>query len=238
MTPSGRREDILRILEKHESLSIRELAAQVYVSEASVRRDVAALEEEGLVHRIHGGVVLASSENAVLPLYLRDGEHSAQKELLARRAAELVEDGDTLLLDASSTVRRMVKYLSGRKGLTIMTNNARILSDLGMLDARVFCTGGEYVRENHAFAGPVAEAAVRGFWADKVFFSSQGLSEAGEVSDHSEAENALRRVMLERAGQKICLMDASKLGRHCRFRLCGREDIDLLLCNTRLPWEE
>lgn len=238
MTPNGRREDILRILEKRESLSIRELAALVYVSEASVRRDVAALEEEGLVHRIHGGVVLASSENTVLPLYLRDGEHSAQKEWLGRRAAELVEDGDTLLLDASSTVRRMVKYLTGRKGLTIMTNNDRIFGELGGLDAKVFCTGGEYVRENHAFAGPVAEAAVRGFWADKVFFSSQGLSRTGEVSDHSEAENALRKVMLERAERKICLMDASKLGRHCRFRLCGRDEVDLFLCNVKLPWEE
>ena len=126
----------------------------------------------------------------------------------AVRRCDRLEDaedlvGDTLLLDASSTVRRMIKYLSGRKGLTLMTNNDRIFGELAGLDARVFCTGGEYVRENHAFAGPVAEAAVRGFWADKVFFSSQGLSEAGEVSDHSEAENALRRVMLERAGQKI-----------------------------------
>jgi len=237
MTFSGRREEILRILGERESASIRELSQLVYVSEASVRRDVAALENEGLVRRIHGGVLLTSSENAVLPLYLRDGEHSAQKELLARRAADLVEDGDTLLLDASSTVRRMVKYLSGRKGLTILTNNARILEEISGLDARVFCTGGAYLRENHAFAGPMAENAVRGFWADKLFFSSQGLSRTGEVSDCSEAETSLRRVMLERAAKKICLMDASKMGRRCVFRLCGREEVDVFLCNTKLPWE-
>ena len=237
MAFSGRRENILRILEERESVSIRELSQLVFVSEASVRRDVAALEDVGLVRRVHGGVLLASNENAVLPLYLRDGEHSAQKELLAKQAAGLVEDGDTLLLDASSTVRRMVKYLAGRKGLTILTNNDRIFEEISGLDARVFCTGGEYLRENHAFAGPVAENAVRGFWADKLFFSSQGLSRTGEVSDCSEAETALRRVKLDRAGQKICLMDASKIGRRCVFRLCGREEVDLFLCNAKLPWE-
>ena len=230
MASAERREQILAILKTHEAVSIRELAALVYTSEASVRRDAAALEEEGLVRRIYGGVQL--KENAVVPLSIRDGDHSAQKERLARRAAELVCDGDTILLDASSTVRRMVKYLATRKDLTIITNNDRIFSELGTCTARVYCTGGEYLRENHAFVGPSAEQYVRALWADKLFFSSQGISDAGEISDHSEQETSLRRAMLERARQKICLMDDSKLGRQCRFRLCSHEDIDVFLCET------
>lgn len=237
MANVSRREQILRLLQQESPLSIRHLASLLYTSDSSVRRDVSLLEEEGLVRRIYGGVLLCSSENAVVPLSLRDGDHSAQKERLARLAAAMVRDGDSLLLDASSTVRRMLRHLSSRKELTIITNSACILDELGTLNARVYCTGGEYLRENHAFAGPAAEAFVRSIHADWLFFSSQGVSLTGEISDHSERETALRRVMLDRASRKICLLDDSKLGRQCRFRLCAREEVDRFLCEKKLPWQ-
>ena len=235
--PQKRRESILQILSERQAVSVRQLAQLVYASEASVRRDAAALEKEGVVRRMHGSVMLASCENSVVPLSVRDGDHAAQKERLARQAAAMVSDGDTLLMDASSTVRRMAKHLAGKKDLTIITNNDGLLTEPGLSQARIYCTGGEYLRENHAFAGPAAERFVRGIRADKLFFSSQGLSKNGEVSDHSEVETSLRQAMLERAGVKICLMDDSKLGRQCRFRVCGKEDIDRFLCEQELPWE-
>ena len=237
MSTVERRNQILLLLQTHGGLSIRELSALVYASPASVRRDVIALEEEGLVRRVYGGVLLTSCENAVVPLSVRDGDHSAQKERLARKAASMVEDGDTILLDASSTVRRMIRHLSRCKDLTIITNNDRIFGELEGLNARILCTGGEYLRENHAFAGPSAEGFVRGVWADKLFFSSQGVSMDGEVSDHSELETALRRAMLERSALHYCLIDDSKIGRRCRFRLCDKDDIDQFICEKKLPWQ-
>ena len=237
MTVTERRRQILLELTTHGGLSIRELSALVFSSPASVRRDVIALEEEGLVRRVFGGVLLAGAENAVVPLSVRDGEHSAQKERLAKEAAALVCDGDTVFLDASSTVRRMVRHLKGCKGLTIITNNDRIFAELDGVDARVLCTGGEYLRDNHAFAGPAAETFVRGVWADKLFFSSQGVSGDGEISDHSETETALRRAMLERSREHYCLMDDSKIGRRCRFRLCGPDEVTRFLCEKKLPWK-
>jgi len=237
MSTADRRAQILRLLQTHGGLSIRELSAMVFTSAASVRRDVIAMEAEGLVRRVYGGVLLSSSDNAVVPLSVRDGDHSAQKERLAKRAAELVMDGDTILLDASSTVRRMIRHLRGLRDLTIITNSERILHELEGLNARVLCTGGEYLRDNHAFAGPSAEAFVRGVFADKLFFSSQGISQDGEISDHSELETALRRAMLDRSAQHICLMDDSKIGRRCRFRLCAQEEIDHLICEKKLPWQ-
>ena len=227
-----RRKQLLAILEKEHSASIRGLAARLYASEASIRRDVLALEKEGLVRRVYGGVLLSAYENAVVPLAMRDDEHAAAKEALARRAAAMVGDDETLFLDASSTVRRMVRHLHGRRGLTIITNNQRIFDELGDCEARVYCTGGEYSRENHVFTGPAAERFVRGVTADWLFFSSQGISEDGEVSDYSEAETSLRRAMIERSRRRVCLMDASKLGRRCAFALCTREEIDVLLCDA------
>lgn len=231
---TDRQQQILAILADAPAATIKSLAGTLYVSEASVRRDIARLEQEGMVHRVYGGVMLATRDSSVVPLSMRDGEHSAQKEHIARMAAALVPDGATIMLDASSTVRRMVKYLSERKRLTIITNNERIFSELGASDATVYCTGGLYHRENHAFAGPAAEAFLRTVSADMLFFSSQGISPDGEITDFSESETALRRVMLERAAKRICLMDSSKLGVRGTFHLCNLDAVDILLSEKPL----
>lgn len=234
---TDRQRQILMILNQRQAMTVKALAKELFISEASVRRDVAQLEKEGSVRRVYGGVLPAARESTVVPLSMRDGEHSAQKERIARMAAAMVPDGATIMLDASSTVRRMVKYLADRKGLTIITNNERIFGELGASDAAVYCTGGAYFRENHAFAGPAAEAFVRTMSAGILFFSSQGVSRDGEISDFSEAETSLRRVMLERAEKRICLMDSSKVGVRGIFTLCGRDCVDVFVSEKPLPWE-
>ena len=232
-----RQREILGMLDARRAVSVRELSSALYVSEATIRRDMAILEKAGALRRVHGGALPAGCEG-IVPLMMRDGEHSAQKERIASRAAAMVPDGATILMDASSTVRRMLKYLANRRGLTIITNNQRAFDELGASDAAVYCTGGRFSRENHAFVGPAAEAFVRGISADMLFFSSQGVSAEGEISDHSEAETALRRCMLDCAERRVFLMDASKLGVKCTFRLCGRERVSDFLCDVPLPWEE
>lgn len=232
-----RQQNILSILSKQDSISVRELARLLFISEASIRRDIEALEKEGLVRKVYGGVMSIDSENSVVPLAMRDGAHSYEKDKLAKRAAELVQDGDTLMMDASSTVRRMAKYLIHKHNLTIITYNSNLLDTLSKGDIRIFCTGGEYVPENHAFCGSIAERMIRSMSADKLFFSSQGMSIEGEICDNSEYEIILRRAMMDRSKQKFCLMDSSKLGRRCVFSLCQKEELDMILCNIALPWD-
>ena len=232
-----RRQAILSLLQEKKSATVRELAATVYTSEASVRRDLEALEAEGYLHRVYGGAVLSNPANSVTPLALRDGEHAAQKEEIARMAAEMVTDGSTLIMDASSTTRRMFKHLESRHGLRIFTNNLRATELMANSDAEIYLTGGLYDRKNHSFVGPAAERFLQSVSADLLFFSSQGLSESGEVSDVSAIDNSLRRVMLSRAQKKIFLCDSSKIGIRRDFLLCTRHEIDLILCDEKLPWE-
>lgn len=232
-----RQQHILSILRLRGTASVRELSAAVFASEASVRRDIEALEQQGYVKRIYGGVLLSRHENSVIPLDLRDPEHSAIKDQLAQRAAALVPDGATILLDASSTTRRIVRHLSQRRDLKIITNNLRLLHEAHGTEIRFYGTGGAYDPANHAFVGPAAEAYVRGISADILFFSSQGITEEGEITDVSEEETSLRRVMLSRARRRIFLCDSSKIGIHRVFTLCTRENVDDILCDTPLPWE-
>ena len=237
MIPIDRQKQLLSYLESKPSASVRELSHALFVSEASVRRDVAALEKQGLVQRVYGGVLLSRYQNSSIPIHLRDADHSAVKDALARRAAALVRDGDTIFMDASSTVRRMLRFLGNRRDLKIVTHNLGLFSEPPQNGIQLFCTGGTYSPINHTLIGPSAEAYLRSVSADLLFFSSQAISEDGEISDSSEEETALRRIMIARSKRQYFLCDESKLGQRRTFSLCHVDDITAVLCNAPLPWE-
>ena len=232
-----RQQKILEYLEKKPSATVRELSEHLYTSEASVRRDIQALEARGLVQKIYGGVLSSKYQNGVIPLSLRDGDHSAIKDELARRAVKLIKDGDTVIFDASSTVRRMVKYMGHLHNVKIITNNLRIFSECENPHLKLYCTGGTYSPDNHAFVGPSAENYLRGIRADLLFFSSQGIDVDGTVSDASETESSLRRVMIEHSDRQYFLCDSSKIGVRKMFTLCDKDNISGVICDKNLPWE-
>ena len=232
-----RKRAILNYLEQNNFSTFRELAAAVYASESSVRRDVKALEGEGYVKTTYGGVVLASYVNGIVPVKLRESENAAIKDNIAEKAAKHVFDGATLLLDGSSTVRRIVKHLSSFNNLKIITNNYRLFSEAEGFNGTIYSTGGRYDIRNKIFIGSVAEEFIRGITADVMFFSSQALSDDGEITDISEEETSLRKVMISRAKKKVFLCDSSKLGKKQTFTLCTKDDVDEIICDKRLPWE-
>ncbi len=237
MIQYDRRQQILKLLEEKCSTSVRELSAKVFASEASVRRDLEALEAQGYVKRVYGGVLLAQNTNTATPVGLREGDHAAAKNEIARRAAALIPTGSTILLDASSSTRRILKFLENVKDLRIFTNNLHVFEEADRTGAEIYCTGGMYSPRSHAFVGPAAESFVRSVSADFVFFSAQGITEDGEISDVCEEETHLRRVMLSRAKQKIFLCDSSKIGIRGDFVLCHRSELDHIICDKKLPWE-
>lgn len=230
-----RQDEILQKLEQQPTMTVKKLAKLLYTSEATVRRDLNALERMGLVHRIYGGVVLAKYANSDLPLFMRKQTNAGEKEQIAARAAAMIPEGATVILDASSTTQHMVRYLTGYKRLTVITNGLKIAEGFTESAVKVLCTGGRYLPENASFAGYQAIEMLQGIRADYLFFSSQGLSEQGEITDHSEEETAVRRVMLRCAENKIFLCDGSKLGRKCLYSVCGAEDLQGIICDQPLP---
>lgn len=233
-----RQQAILRFLEEQSPAAIKDIARKIYTSEASVRRDIAAMEEKGLVQKIYGGVLLSDQKNAVIPLDLRDGDHAGAKDIVAKKAADLVFDGATVYLDASSTVWRMMKFLRGYKGLKIITNNPRIVWETEAFDGTIYCTGGTYDPKNRSFYGPAAARFMESVSVDLFFFSSQGITEDGEISDPSETETELRQKVLKRASKSYFLCDSSKIGRRNVFTVCRKEDLDGIFCDMKLPWEK
>lgn len=232
-----RREAILNHLKKNKFSTIRELSKIVWASESSVRRDIKALEQNGYVNQLYGGVVLSDYVNSVIPVKLRERSNISVKDMVARKAAEHIFDGATIFMDGSSTVRKMIKYMNGFRNLKIITNNHQIFSECTNPQIKLYCTGGLFNAQSGIFSGSTAENYVNGINADIVFFSSQALSNDGIISDVSEEETSLRKAMLLHSKKKIFLCDSSKIGLIQTFTLCTKDDIDKIICDINLPWE-
>lgn len=235
MLPCERQQNILDYLELHHTATIQKLAAAIYASEATVRRDIAALETMGLVKKVYGGVLLSQYKNEVVPAELRETANSAAKEKIAAEAAKLICDGDTLFFDSSSTVRRMCKHIRHHKNLKVITNNLRICNEFRGTDVAVYATGGEFFEKRDCFLGPYAERFIRTVNADKLFFSCKGLSDDGMLTDVSEDEVSMRLAMITQSVQQYCLCDSSKFGTINAFTICHAGDITNILCDTPLP---
>lgn len=229
---------ILNYLKQHKISSVKELASIVWASESSVRRDIKALEQSGAVRQTYGGVVLSDYANDVVPIRFREPFNASVKDTIAQRATEHIFDNATVFMDGSSTVKRMLKYMDGFKNLKVITNNQRIFSEYGTLPIRFYCTGGRFDSKSEVFLGDAAERYVDGINADVVFFSAQALSNEGVISDVAEEEIALKMKMISRARKKIFLCDSSKLGLEKTFRVCTKDELDAMICDRKLPWEQ
>lgn len=229
MKITKRQEEIIAFISPRHFASVSEIAEHIYTSGATVRRDLAALEKMGIVKSVYGGVVLCEYEKESVPIYIRDNENSAEKERIAAKAATLIPEGATVILDSSSTVRRICKHIKSRSDLTVITNNLRVCAELKECGPRVICTGGSLIPKRECFAGHFAEELLRRINADILFFSSQGVLENGDITDSSEEETALRQVMFSRAKKKIFLCDSSKKGKDFPFILCNLSEIDCVI---------
>ena len=228
----------MKQMQKEGFSTVKQLSELVWSSESSVRRDIKALENAGYVKQTYGGIVLVDAKTDVVPIGLRDSENSAVKEKLAREAVRYIRDGDTVFMDGSSTVRRIVKHASHFKNLKIITNNVGVFNECKEEGIKIYCTGGLFLPKSNICVGPGAEQYVSQIHADVLFFSSQAISTDGRISDSSEEETALRRIMLRNAKKKIFLCDSSKVGETRTFFLCDRTDVDRIICDTALPWEK
>lgn len=236
MFKAERQEEILHILHEKQHCSVEDLARQLFASPATIRRDLLAMEQNGLLKKSYGGVSLPDSTASQPQSFeRRQQENRSVKAALARRAAAMIHDGDTVLLDSSSTVLEMVPHLAVMKNITIVTNSLRAADALQKLRVRVYCTGGLCVDDSTTLGGSLTESALRSFNTDILFFSSRGISDTGMISDSSDITTQTRRVMMRQAARSVLLCDSSKLGHKYLFSLCHVSEVDTVLCDQPLP---
>jgi len=229
-----RHEQIIKLLSNRRMVPVSEIAQKLYVSEATVRRDLNQLEIEGVVRRVYGGAVLVGS-NRDVPLLMREGEALEAKQKIGRIAAGMVKENDVIMLDASSTVYNMIQYLRDFKNLVVITSGVKAAVALGERHISTYLTGGHVVDNSFSMVGSHAEDFVRNLNVDTFFFSCRGITEDGRLTDSSVAEAQLRQLMMKHAKRNVCLMSHNKIGRSYFYVLGQVQDMDDIVCDQDVP---
>ncbi len=228
---------ILEKILKDKKVFVKALAKDIYASEPSIRRDLNSLEKQGFIKRIHGGAILEENTLSTMkiPFVIRELEQSDGKLIMAKKAAELIEDEYTIMLDGSSSAYNIIPFLTNKNNLTIITNGVKALTRAGELGINVYSTGGHLLPSCLSLVGEDAHRTINSFNADICFFSCRGLGEDGLATDISIDENVARQCMLAKSRKKVLLCGSEKIGKKYMHTLCGKDDVDYILSNVPLP---
>ena len=219
-----RQKDLMRLLQIHKSMTVKELCNALYASAATVRRDLAALERAGLLQRSFGGAVLCESFPDQQPFAVRSAGQTAQKKRIAAKAAVHIHAGETVFLDASTTTHELIPHLREIPELTVVTNSPRACLALGECGVRCLCTGGELLAGSVALVGSDAIDFVSGIRAHVCVFSARGVCD-GVITDSSKAERDLKIAMLKNAERSLFLCDTSKEGKRYPYVITDAAEV-------------
>ncbi|MDP3177437.1 MAG: DeoR/GlpR family DNA-binding transcription regulator [Spirochaetaceae bacterium] len=203
-------------------LDVHSMSELLNVSEVTVRRDLEKLESEGFLTRMHGGAILKDDEEPV-PVHELGPEYAkeeADREEIARVAFLMVKDGDVLMLMNGPIALRLARKLSGRAGVTVLTNDIQVALELsGQAGNRAVLLGGSPDPESQALFGSLAQANVQAFFVNRLFVEVDGIGEQLQLTVSSQEKAALIKDALACAEDAIVLCEASRFARNAFFRL-------------------
>lgn len=229
MPLQDRHEDILRILELRERVSVAELTERLGVSEVTVRKDLSLLEEHGHLVRTRGGARLAQDRARLEPIERRLSARPTVKEAIAAAAAGLVREGETIYLDSGSTclaIARLVRQMD----LRVVSNSLDVLEELADAPSIVLhATGGTFRRDARSYIGPLAVDAVRRFHFDRAFLGTSGLTVEGVFSSQNAIESDVKRAVIAQAARSIVVSDSSKIGQAAFSIFARPQDVHMVV---------
>ncbi|GAA3469779.1 DeoR/GlpR family DNA-binding transcription regulator [Nonomuraea roseola] len=226
-----RHAEIMRRVRLSGATSVRDLARQLGVSPSTIRRDLEVLDRDGTLRRVRGGALAEVDADDSMPFAEVAALDERDKEAVADRAAQVVRDGDVVLLDIGTTTMRLARRLRGRR-VTVVTSSLAVL-DVLRADpvVELLLLGGMLRRPYHSLVGVLTEEALGQVCADRVFLGASGVRPDGQLVDTTLAEVPLKRAMIAAAGQVVLLVDRQKFPGTGALRVCGPEDIDMIVTN-------
>lgn len=225
-----RRQAILELLDERGQLAISDVSAQLGVSAMTVRRDFDALERERIVKRVRGGIISLTSRSYEPPYALRAARFEAAKLRIGAVAAEMVRDGDTVGLDAGSTVVAVAEALANRRNITVVTPSLRaawILAD--QPDIRVIVTGGIVRPGERAMNGALSEHAFSELFCDIFFMGVGGITPETGFTEYTLDGTRTKQAALRTARRRVVVADSSKLGKVAFVRVVDTTGVDSLI---------
>ncbi|PRD54167.1 DeoR/GlpR family DNA-binding transcription regulator [Sphingobacterium gobiense] len=236
MLPIQRREKILALLKEDGAAKVIDLAALFKVTEATIRQDLEKLEKEGLISRDHGGAYLRNIEDQVRNFSLANQyENITKKEQIALKCVELIEDGDTIILDSGSTTTAIARKIKGVKNLTVITNALNIALMLGAEPGiEVIMTGGEFKPPTLSLTGQKASDFFKGINVQKLFLATAGVSLKAGLTYPSISDIIVKKAMVDAAQTTYLVADSTKIGKTSFASLGAMSLVNFLVTDSEI----
>lgn len=234
MLAEERRFRIREILSVQRTVNAADLIETLGVTAATIRRDLEALEKDGVLVRSHGGAVSRTSSTNFQPSYeALARSNPAAKQAIAREAEKLILDGDTLFLEGSTTVFELARHLLNRQRLTVVTNSPPIVYQLQRAPGiRVMCTGGELQKDVFYLSGLWAQRSLDEIRVDKAILGVSAIDPSYGISTASQAEAQIKKTLLRISKLRIALADHSKFGKQSFAQVGPATDLDMLITDS------
>ncbi len=229
MLTRHRQQLLLDYIKAHKSAQAARLSDVFAISVSTVRRDLIALESQGLIQRVHGGAVIVEAQGE-LPLRQRAAHQAAEKHRIGEAAAALVEDGDTILISGGTTSEEMIPFLAARDHLTVITNSISCALRLARYERVAAVILGGWLRHSeYSVHGPLTEGGLRDLQPNKVFFSVFGISPQHGLTGANLQEVQTDRFLISAAENLIVLADHTKFSRTGPVRLAPLNVVTTLI---------
>lgn len=236
---------ILEKLESEKKVLVASLAQELGVAPETIRRDLDALEKEKKVKRVHGGAVRYLQTNNEPHFIKKMNVMAEEKAAIGRKAAEFIQDGDTIMVDVGTTTIQMAKAIAGVKSLTVVTNSLAVADELNTrlenqeFDGKIIILGGTTNPTQKSIVGVLACKMLEAFRFDKLFLSCGGLT-TNYVSDYDFEEAMVSTAMVERSNQVFLLADSSKIDNESFCKICPLETVDYIISDGEMPlsWKQ
>ncbi|MGV4964147.1 DeoR/GlpR family DNA-binding transcription regulator [Priestia aryabhattai] len=227
MLKTKRIQQIQEYVFKHQSVSLDDLSTVFGVSKTTIRRDIRKLIKEGMIQKIYGGVAISHAK--LESFNERKARNQLQKKLIAKTAADYVENGDVIFIDSGTTTLEMITFLKNKQ-ITIITNNLDIIIEaLPFENLSVISTGGFLERATKSFSSYSHADSFKKYNFDKVFMASTGVSIVNGVTNSSPIESGIKETIVKGNADVFLLVDHTKLDKYAMVTYCGLEEIDYLI---------
>ncbi|MEG0769341.1 MAG: DeoR/GlpR family DNA-binding transcription regulator [Ruthenibacterium sp.] len=230
MLAQERRNLILERLQEEKSVVVGELSQRYSVSEETIRRDLDKLEKDGFATKSYGGAVINENVNIDMPFNVRKKRNISGKQKIAGMVEGMVESGDHIILDASTTAVFIAKAIKHKKNLTVITNSIEIMIELSDVPGWKIISPGGSLREGYlALIGPRVSEGLRAYHVEKAFVSCKGVEMESGFTDGNEDVAQTKRTMLHCAKEKILVVDSSKFDTVAFAHIGDLEDVDAVV---------
>lgn len=230
---SQRIEKIEAYIEEHKTVKMDTLCEVFGVSKNTIRRDINEIVKKGNIEKIYGGVSLRTN-GGLIPFEERNIKETQNKQRIATKAAELVEDGDIIFIDSGTTTKHIINEIKDRKDLTIITNSLQIIVDALPFDnIEVISLSGRINRKTLSFTGQSALDVLQNYNISKAFMAATGISVDHGVTNSSPLEYELKSGVVQRSQEVYLLIDSSKFGTVSLMTYCKLEEIDILVTDKK-----